>query len=1187
MPFLAPAVAAIAGLASTGTWIAIGLTVVSLIMARRAIKQPNIEDNRKNLTVLRGATNPRKIPYGRCRLGGTMVYANTKDVRQWDDTGKSDLFMAIAISPRHIHSFQNLYVNDKDLYWYEQYSLATSWETESNDSVTLYLHRTGSTTMTISGTVNGTALTDVGLCALESELYALGYTVTYHTNEVINAANQVACAGNEDSIRAIHVREIALNQLWDVTIDGAPYIDYKVDPTPDDWYFPLWNGATKTFDTYQTTEAARDAFVKTDGGYTYYVDEEAFGETTYHVNRPVWVDTDGLWYYAKFNDITMLYTTLTREYNPEKVKASTPNTFHFTGFTNTRDGVTIDCTIGATHGILKYEMNNGERIQQPSVMLREHFPGEWTVDHRGNGVANLVTHVFYDHEQLPNGVPNYSVEILGVDDIIDPMAIGVNEDLTDKQALRDKIGIYTTNGVSVLMDYLLSPEGLNCTLDEIDIDNFAAEAAVADEIVDLLPSVSGLVVGVESNPISGNSTRITITDHGFTSYNLVRIEYAGETGYAELSVVDEDTILAHGTTSLLSGGETVTCTLCQRRYTIDGPVDTSIEPSGVIDSMLVHLGYGSLTFDNGKYKVKTGHYTLPVAEITEDWIITDVVVRPRASRDALFNAVKGTYISRYKNWEVTDFEAYENPTYCQEDNQGVACTVNDYIHQEVQYPFVTEPVRAKRLAKLYLEKHRQYEQLDLVCNLKAYKLDVGDNVTVTISDLGFSSKVFEVIKWTLNTDSSISLSLKETASAVYDWAYGDYTAEDLAINTFLPTTTWANQFDSVDLATAAYIDTAGNLKEKIVVTAVMNPDYNYAFRASTEVQYRDLLETGSEWMNAYSGESLTCDIDGVKMSHYAVRVRGTHPTSPPTEWYYKDIETQGAGSLITRVGMPKPVNPQAYFSIENNRIDRMRFRIDTGDGAGWTSTGLPDFLIFMYTMEQHPNVLNILDNNLVVSSVDVISSGTMPVLDDGGNTLSKIKLWEDPIDADTDVAGMWWMRIDSPVNGYSKFVKVDWYDGTYIYLARDLLFVPTTGDTLEFWELPWGDVREDEFKLSVITDGTDYEVIKWEDLQYNAGLFSFLGVTRQAEDSSSLDATGKELSYYPAPGPGTAFIIVPATSFVEVTGGYESSFEVDIKIPEHTDWAAITVMFGRMSIEQGLPVLIRSPIVPLIYKGSI
>jgi hypothetical protein len=67
----------------------------------------------------------------------------------------------------------------------------------------------------------------------------------------------------------------------------------------------------------------------------------------------------------------------------------------------------------------------------------------------------------------------------------------------------------------------------------------------------------------------------------------------------------------------------------------------------------------------------------------------------------------------------------------------------------------------------------------------------GDTVMITNAKLGWTDKVFEVMEWHFTTDGNppqigVEMTMRETASSVYDWSVGDEIAVADAPNTTLP-----------------------------------------------------------------------------------------------------------------------------------------------------------------------------------------------------------------------------------------------------------------------------------------------------------------------------------------------------------------------------------------------------------------
>jgi hypothetical protein len=112
------------------------------------------------------------------------------------------------------------------------------------------------------------------------------------------------------------------------------------------------------------------------------------------------------------------------------------------------------------------------------------------------------------------------------------------------------------------------------------------------------------------------------------------------------------------------------------------------------------------------------------------------------------------------------------------------------------------------------------------------QLRAGDTVNLTNANLGFSSKVFEVIAWSLSSDGTpptpvIELQLRETAASVYDWDVADEVAVESAPNTTLP-----NPF-SIDPPTNLTL-TADGTTQFIQADGTVVPRIKVAWSAPTE-----------------------------------------------------------------------------------------------------------------------------------------------------------------------------------------------------------------------------------------------------------------------------------------------------------------------------------------------------------------
>lgn len=212
----------------------------------------------------------------------------------------------------------------------------------------------------------------------------------------------------------------------------------------------------------------------------------------------------------------------------------------------------------------------------------------------------------------------------------------------------------------------------------------------------------------------------------------------------------------------LDGGGT------QDRYTCNGVIDTNNQIKDNIEQLLSAMG-GRLTYSGGEYFVNGAEYQAPTVTFDEGDCISDIQTQTKQSRRSVFNGVKGIFVSEEKNYKVLDYPPQISSTFATEDG--------DPIFLDMPLPFVTNNTQAQRLAKIALLKSRQQVIITMAVNLKGLQVKVGDTINVTNDRLGYSSKVFEVVEYSLaiadGGSLAVNLTCIETAAAVYDWNTSD------------------------------------------------------------------------------------------------------------------------------------------------------------------------------------------------------------------------------------------------------------------------------------------------------------------------------------------------------------------------------------------------------------------------------
>jgi hypothetical protein len=342
---------------------------------------------------------------------------------------------------------------------------------------------------------------------------------------------------------------------------------------------------------------------------------------------------------------------------------------------------------------------------------------------------------------------------------------------------------------------------------------------------------------------------------------------------AQANLCDEDVAISASTT--------------QKRYTIDGVFPLSDRALDIVERMMSSC-VGALTYVDGRYKLHAAAYTAPAIALTTRDLRGPLSIIPRKPKAELFNAVRGTYVDPAQFWQPTDYPPVTNALYEAQDN-------GERIYRDVPFPFVTDNLRAQRLAKLILEKARQPITVRFPAKLTALRLEVWDVVNVTVAgpapalDLGWTNKPFRVVSWSMAEDGGVDLVLQEEASGAYAWNYGEATTIDLA-----PDTSLATPFDAPPAITglAAYSGDAeldvrldGTIVSRVRVawSAVSNVYVTSGGRI--EVQFR---QTGdATWRAgppALGGDTDVTIPDVADGTQYDFRVRAVNSLSVAGPW---------------------------------------------------------------------------------------------------------------------------------------------------------------------------------------------------------------------------------------------------------------------------------------------------------------
>jgi len=202
----------------------------------------------------------------------------------------------------------------------------------------------------------------------------------------------------------------------------------------------------------------------------------------------------------------------------------------------------------------------------------------------------------------------------------------------------------------------------------------------------------------------------------------------------------------------------------EKRYTCNGAFVTQVTPIEILNDMLTSMG-GLLWYAQGEWRMKPAYYVAPTLTFTEDDLRSSIAVKTRHSRRDNFNTVKGTFRGEESNWQVTDYPEVTNSAFVAADNGQESVL-------DLELPFTDNADEARRIARIVLERNRQQLTVSASFGLRAFQVQTGDIIKLSIDRFGWTEKEFEVTSWTFGLtdgqDLQVQMTLREISESVFD-----------------------------------------------------------------------------------------------------------------------------------------------------------------------------------------------------------------------------------------------------------------------------------------------------------------------------------------------------------------------------------------------------------------------------------
>ena len=309
------------------------------------------------------------------------------------------------------------------------------------------------------------------------------------------------------------------------------------------------------------------------------------------------------------------------------------------------------------------------------------------------------------------------------------------------------------------------------------------------------------------------------------------------------------------------------------RYTCNGNFTTRVAPVDIINDLLTSMG-GLLWYAQGEWRMKPAYYVAPTLTFTEDDLRSSIAVKTRHSRRDNFNTVKGTFRGEESNWQVTDFPEVTNDAFLTADN-------NQESVLDLDMPFTDTASEARRISRIVLERNRQQLTVSASFGLRAFQVQTGDIINLTIDRFGWTDKEFEVTSWTFGLaddyDLQVQMTLREISESVFDEIDDGEVYERDNTDLLSPF-----EVPSVGLSAAA---TTQVIREKL--TNIINVTVSSGRPEGidrVEVEFKESTET--EYTSLGSGELGLYRAVDVDTGSYDFRARAINTFGVRGEWEY-------------------------------------------------------------------------------------------------------------------------------------------------------------------------------------------------------------------------------------------------------------------------------------------------------------
>ena len=210
----------------------------------------------------------------------------------------------------------------------------------------------------------------------------------------------------------------------------------------------------------------------------------------------------------------------------------------------------------------------------------------------------------------------------------------------------------------------------------------------------------------------------------------------------------------------------------EKRFTFNGVLYGTADPEENVAHLKSAMN-GDLIFSGGKYYISAGVWEAPTDSLSEDDIIGKIGITSALASDRRVNTMKANYIDRNKLYEPTDTAPITIAAYKNTRDNG------DELVDTIELPGTQGNYMAQRICLKRLYQADEEDILTIPCTLNAARFVPGDRINLTITERGWTPRIFRVLEWEMFDRGAdkvgVNLVVRQDQSAAYnDPAEGDY-----------------------------------------------------------------------------------------------------------------------------------------------------------------------------------------------------------------------------------------------------------------------------------------------------------------------------------------------------------------------------------------------------------------------------